>query len=837
MKYLCLPSALASILLLASMALPANPSGSVARAAGREESALERARAAAQDKDWSDVAEILFDALRRSRGDAEIHGLLGQALVEIGRPDEAAHWIAAALSELPEERDEAKQLRQLIQKADPLARKRDKLFEQVAKTLGRSATRLFEDGHVERALDLAVRVEPIARGDLLTEIRALLEEIRARDRAVDLDDAASGSRDATGFPLYELESKHYELQVNLEPEVAQLVADTMDDIFSNYVQVYFGGDWKPVDDRKATIRIFGTWDDMMATWGGDKGRQLGGWWSPSEWKVTAYDTRSTSNPPSLDSMLQTLYHEASHQFMTMRARGGSAPSWLNEGTASFFEGSQAMADHRVLWPQAASGRLLSVTGMIKNMEDRPRIRDVIGYDEPGSYETIYYPFGWGLVYFLQEYEDEAFDRPYREPYLEYLDKITKQGGNPLELFERVVIGPDSPQPFESVEAFEEFWAQWLLEVVLPSNFGDKRSALRMQRARDYIGAADTTRRQKGSKKARRAREVDLLERAFGQVEWVRTQFEEDEVDGQVLVLAADLYERLEREESTAPILERLLDQADAGELELSEERYADFERRLHSIDRKNAELRSARSRAARFGQRARGLIDEYDQTGEFLLRQYTFARQAALVLQDDGLLPLSVELRERARAAGLLLGSIHDITGSAGDWITIFEESNAVSVETGPPIAIESTRPAGRISTRVPVRGEYEVRCTLGRRGKLRRSTTNGVVVSGTKDGDWIVVGVDGKGQVALRRLDYGTHGGVVDKTVEIERLRPGIESVDVELRVHCFPEGRILVDWEGADEELEFTLSEPFPATAYVGAYAKDGQTEISDLIVEIYP
>ena len=60
---------------------------------------------------------------------------------------------------------------------------------------------------------------------------------------------------------------------------------------------------------------------------------------------------------------------------------------------------------------------------------------------------------------------------------------------------------------------------------------------------------------------------------------------------------------------------------------------------------------------------------------------------------------------------------------------------------------------------------------------------------------------------------------------------------IDVQLRVHCFPEGRIVVDWEGADEAYEFLLAEPLPATAYVGAYAKDGHTEISDLLVEIYP
>jgi len=801
-----------------------------------EASALERARSLAREEAWGAVAETLFDELRRASGDAALHGLLGQALFELERLDESAHWLATALEELPERDREAKRLRRRIRKADPHSRRREDLLAQIAKKLGQSAVRLHDEGHTERALGLAVRVESIARGDTRAEIRALLEEIRSRDRAVDFDDAASDERGAGGFPTLELESEHYELVVDLEPDVARLVADTMDDVFGHYVDVTFGGDWSAVSDRKATIRIHGTRDDMLAEWDRPD-RTPGGWWSAGEWRVVTYDTRSTSNPPSLDSMLSTLYHEASHQFMTMRARGGSTPAWLNEGTASFFEGSKAMADHRVLWPQAATGRLLSVTNMLANVEDRPTLRDVIGYDEPASYEPIYYPFGWGVVYFLQEYEDETFARPYREPYLAYLDEITKEGGDPLALFERIVLGPDSPRPFESIEAFEEFWADWLTDVVRPRTFGDERSALRMQRARDYVHAADQALRERGvRRKTRLERHEDLLERALGQVEWVRTQFEADEVDGELLVLAADLYERLDREESTAPILEELLDRADQGDVELSDERYAEYEERLHRIDRTNAELRTARSRAVRFGRRARALLDDYEEAGAYTLRSYTLARRLGLVLDDPELLSRSIELRERARAAGLLWGSIHEVGGNAAEWITIFTEGSDTRVEIGDAIAIASTRPAGRVSTRVSVRGEYEVRCTLGRRGKLRRSTTNGVVVSGTKDGDWIVVGIDGRGRLALRRLDYGRYGGVVDETVRIERLRPGIEPVDVDLRVHCFPEGRLVVSWSGGDEiELEF--GQPFPASAHVGAYAKDGHTEISNLVVELYP
>ena len=205
---------------------------------------------------------------------------------------------------------------------------------------------------------------------------------------MDLDAAAAEEPGEEGhWPLIELESEHYRLACHLEPDVVDLVADTMDDIYAAYVRIYFDGDERKAPSAKATIHIHATWDDMAALYGPTPSGGLGGWWSPGGNEVHTYDTRDRGS--SLDEMLDTLFHEASHQFMTALARGGPVPAWLNEGTSCFFEGSVAMSDHRVLWPDAALGRLGALSAALRS-DAGPGLAAVIGYDQPGSYGGEYY---------------------------------------------------------------------------------------------------------------------------------------------------------------------------------------------------------------------------------------------------------------------------------------------------------------------------------------------------------------------------------------------------------------------------------------------------------------
>lgn len=795
---------------------------------------LARARERVEQQDWQGAAEILRDALQRSAGGPEVSALLGEVDLELERPDEAAHWLDQAASET-DDPAEARRLGRLLRRADPLAPRRAALLERIAKTLYRSATELARDGHDERALDLLLRVEPIARGSLLHEVRALLVTLRDRRREVDLDAASKGPSASGPWPLIERRTEHYFVRANLEPEVTERVGDVMDDIFASYVEIYFGGDAGRATERPATIRIYPTSQEMLASWHGEGAPE--GWWSPGEWRVVCYDTRTSSG--TLDTMLETLFHEASHQFMTLRSRGGSVPAWLNEGTASFFEGARAMADHRVLWPQAARGRLASLVAQL-GREGSPALAEVIGWPGPGSYEPEHYPYGWGLVFFLQQYEDPStLAYVYRPLYQEYMERIATRGGDARALFDQIFLGPDAPLEFASLEEFEGFWSEWIRNSVYPLYNGPDQRELRMERVRRTLAAAEKAGKRRGSRRHPRpsARELEL--RALGDVEYVRTELAQQGGDLEVLTTQAEVLERLGREQSAAPILEELLDRADAGEFELSEEDYAAYEERLYRIDRKNAELRAARAKAHRLARSVARLLDEYDPE-VFLLRRYTLARVAGLALDDQAdLLPRSVTLREEARAAGLLLGTIQDVVGAPADWVTIFDDGDPAALETGlGRVSIEGVRPTARISTAIAARGEYEVRATLKRAGRVRRGTVAGLVVSGTVDGDWIVAGIDARGRLSLRRMDFGPGGGVTDTLLQGVDLDPpvGPGETDVRIAVHAFPEGRLGVT-VGDRERIEVALEEPLPATGHVGIYAKDGRTELSQFVLESYP
>ena len=98
----------------------------------------------------------------------------------------------------------------------------------------------------------------------------------------------------------------------------------------------------------------------------------------------------------------------------------------------------------------------------------PTFLDVISYDKPGSYPGEYYEFGWGIVYFLQQFEDPTtLAYVYRPLYNAYRDEIIKKGGDPRELFERVFLGPASPLSHTTLLEFEKDWKQWIQGHVYP----------------------------------------------------------------------------------------------------------------------------------------------------------------------------------------------------------------------------------------------------------------------------------------------------------------------------------------------------------------------------------
>lgn len=818
---------LAALATLAPAAAPPAPPGA--------DDPVGRAEELAAGRNWDEVVEVLVAFHKTDPGDPRSHTLHGDALAALDRDDEAAHHLALALDlyrrqGLGESRG-AKDVNARLLRADPLARARNSFFKKAVKTYVDVAERLVEGAHTERALDLLERVAPFAEFAAdkdRRELEELLETVRAAFAEVSLDEAGGEIPEDGGLPLVEHESTYYVVRANLEPDVVQLVAETMDDIFHSYVEVYFDGDWDRATKRKAEIRIHPDHPTMMEEWP-DPGRSVGGWWSPGQWRVVCYDTRSDSG--SLDGMLRTLFHEASHQFMTMlSSRGGRAPSWLNEGTSSFFEGVRAMADHRVLWPDAAIGRLHSLAAMLGSGSG-PSVRDVVSYDEPSSYPGEYYAFGWGLVYYLQQYEDpETLEYVWRPTYRRYREHVTTRGGSSMPLFEEIVLAPDNPGGFRTFDEFAEAWRAWILGTVHPLHVGRDVRGLRRAEVSRYLDAADSG--------ATRVDEEELLLRALGHLEYLRATADPEEAEVDLLLLQADVLERLGRRESAAALLETILGLAAAEAIDLGPERLAEIDERMAKLDRGNYPLRLLRQKTRGLAKSARRLLARYeDRDDPLLLRSWSFAREAGRLLEDEEeLLPASERLRLAARDAGLFPSRILRVQG--GRWGSVLSsEPRAFSAQPGRVTLEMPGRNAGRVNLDVEVTGEYEVRCRLIREGPSFRSSYHGVVVHGRPDGDWIVVGLGSKGRLAVKRVRVEDDGSTVTRLVHLEQISPPLaEDEEPNLAVRVLPQGRLDVTF-GERPPLRVELPGKLPPTGHVGVFVKDARVTLADFLVEIFP
>lgn len=810
--------------LLAALAVPAIAAGD----------ALTDARALAAENKWAEVVTRLEEHLRFEVSDGVIDQLMSEALAKLERRDEAAFFLDRALAGMSETDKEALKLRKRLLEIDPLAGKRDSALKKTVKSLLESAQTLHEGGHVERALVILERLRPIAREPELGVVTTLAESIRAATTKIDLDAAGGDSRPADGWPEVQIESQRYLLRADLEPAIAEMLGRTMDEIFEYYVKIYFDGDRSKLDPRKATIFVHASHDDMGKVWGGG-GNVPGGWWSPGEWQVHCYDTRGESG--TLDEMLATLFHEASHQFMTMLAGGGGTPAWLNEGTSSFFEGAVAMADGRVLWPDAALSRLTTLEAMLKGQSfgpDTPKFLDVISYNQPGSYPAPYYPWGWGLVYFLQQYEDpQTLEYVHRPKYIAYRDEVIKRQTDPREAFEKVFVGAGK---YTTLAAFETDWKRWIQDTIYPLHVGARKRELRMALVERYLAAATAAARE--PKKAKVPAD-ELLLRALGHVEYVRSK-----VDGQehpepsLLLLQADIFDRLGRAPSTAPLLEQLLDMAGDGRWTPSEEQLATLEKRLKKLDSKNSALRLAKARSGNLAKAALELLDQYEKAKTpLLLRSYSFAKAMSAALDKPATLEeRAAQLRTRARESGLLRGATYKLGGAPGTWKTIFSSDEKFFGAKDGRVEIGGVRPVGRLCTTVPISGEYEVRARMTRVGEAGVGAHHGVIVSGTTSGDWLVVSIDNGGKLWLKRIVMG-NGGVSDTNVSYLKLSavpPADQPFDFVAKVA--PSGAIEVT-VGEDGPFLFQAPLAIPGVGHVGVYVKYGELLLENAVVEILP
>jgi len=196
---------------------------------------------------------------------------------------------------------------------------------------------------------------------------------------------------------------------------------------------------------------------------------------------------------SFESMTGTLFHEAAHQFVSLAT---SAVGWLNEGLASFFEGTRILNNGTVIMNMPANGRLFPLAermskGWMANAQDgfdpndsdstpekAPTFRIVI--ENRYSWGPPWYAPTWGLVFFLYNYQDPVDGRyVYRDAFSEFINASGgKTGDTAVSTFEEVVLANPKPamsfveRPEDAVELIlpqtvddvDAVWKDWILAL-------------------------------------------------------------------------------------------------------------------------------------------------------------------------------------------------------------------------------------------------------------------------------------------------------------------------------------------------------------------------------------
>ena len=281
-----------------------------------------------------------------------------------------------------------------------------------------------------------------------------------------------------------LDRKNYVTYTDAGYEVMVRAAEAMEQMNAFY-RVFFnyGLEGQSGSVPKISLHIFRDRDEYLS-------KGIG---PPVEWSgghFTGNAVETYIGPGGFEEMTGTLFHEAAHQFVSLAT---SASGWLNEGLASFFEGTRILSNGTVIMNLPANHRLFPLADRMENgwMTDEndgidpananatptkaPTFRIIV--ENRYQWGPPWYAPTWGLVYFLYNYQDRVDGRfVYRRAFGEFMNSSGgRMGDGAVDNFEETVL--QNPQPPTKGAAFDEalvlpesisdldrLWKDWTLEL-------------------------------------------------------------------------------------------------------------------------------------------------------------------------------------------------------------------------------------------------------------------------------------------------------------------------------------------------------------------------------------
>lgn len=434
--------------------------GESALADGRAEEALEK-------------AQLGLEYLPKS---VLMNDLAARAAAALGQADLALHYAQVALGQ--PEATEDKSLKSVVSGLHALQAEHDPNLASIQAELDGYAETLFNLGKSAsrrklwaNAVDFLQRCEGTA---FATKAEKELAKIYKKDDAVEALVASglpiefeSTANKKSPEAIAKLDKKHQHWEDALEVDTkmgytirsnggylfTQEIGRAMDQV-NLFLRDMYQHKVQGQRMRGSEIDVHASKEEFMNVHG--QGPNIGGFFEPWSNRVVSYWE------PDINAVLNTLFHEASHQFMRDVTKN-TVPAWINEGIACYFEGTELLPNGKILANLVPESRLRSLVNILKG--DMADVKDAITYFQGGSYDGIFYPVGWGLVYFMRNYENENAERVYRPHFDAYVE--TYKSGGTHNVFDRFVEYFIERPKQDDVTNYNEFlqkWEQWIYDL-------------------------------------------------------------------------------------------------------------------------------------------------------------------------------------------------------------------------------------------------------------------------------------------------------------------------------------------------------------------------------------
>lgn len=462
------------------------------------------------------AAERALESGDLARADEQILRLLERDQRSVGAWRLRARWAAAAerldlevharhqvlrlLTVQGAERAELAGARETLHDLDPIAPDLERLQRDFTRKLWPIAERYEKQGRPHSAIRVLKQV--IALDPENVEAEAAIERIAsapdpslaadAKPKDLFADVTAEWIREhdekhATWDTRAKLERDNYTTYSDAGYEVLLRSAEAMEQMNAFYRQFFrYGTEEDGGSVPRIGLNIFKTREEYL-----EKGIGPPVEWSGGHFTGNFVETYVPAQG-GFEAMVGTLFHEAAHQFVSLAT---TATGWLNEGLASFFEGTRILPNGTVIMNMPATHRLMPLAermerGWMEGADDgldpedpsatpqtAPTFRIVL--ENEYAWGPPWYAPTWGVVYFLYNFQDPVDGRfVYRTAFQEFIDASGgRSGEGAVENFEEVVLAnptppldverPEGEEPFvlpETVEELDAVWRDWCLSL-------------------------------------------------------------------------------------------------------------------------------------------------------------------------------------------------------------------------------------------------------------------------------------------------------------------------------------------------------------------------------------